>query len=346
VTVYAIDPLRDARWAGFVDSHPSASVFHSEPWLRAIQQTYGYKPIVFTTSAADGALTNGIVFCQIDSWLTGRRLVSLPFSDHCEPLIDNPGSAFEIAQKLRSRLSAGRLKYIELRPTGEYSHLEGIASEPACWLHFLDLTPAPDEILRNTHKTAIQQPIKRAEREGIKEESGYSDRLLSAFYSLLLLTRRRHQLPPQPIEWFRNLAAAMGERLRIRVAYKDEAPIASILTMTHGDTLVYKYAASDTRFNNLGGTSFLLWKAIAEAKQAGLTRMDFGRSDADNQGLISFKDRWGTKSSKLIYLRWSKKQGGAGIAHGRSAGVMKKIFSSVPDSLLQATGRILYRHIG
>jgi hypothetical protein len=345
VTVYAIDPLRDARWADLVSYHPSSSVFHSEPWLRAIQQTYGYKPIVFTNSRPDAPLTNGIVFCQVDSWLTGRRLVSLPFSDHCEPLVDTSASAVEIAEELRNRLITGKWKYIEFRPTGEYSDLEGVSSEPACLLHILDLKPASDEILRNTHKTAIQQPIKRAEREGIKSECGYSVRLLNAFYGLLLLTRRRHQLPPQPIEWFRNLAAAMGDQLRIRVAYKDGEPIASILTLNHRDTLVYKYACSDTRFNNLGGTSFLLWKAITDAKQAGLTRMDFGRSDADNQGLISFKDRWGTKSSKLTYLRWSRKQG-SDIAHGRSSGVIKKVFSIVPDSLLEATGRILYRHIG
>lgn len=345
MTVYAIDPLGDARWAGLVSVHPSASVFHSQPWLQAIQRTYGYEPVAFTTSHPDAPLTNGIVFCQIDSWLTGRRLVSLPFSDHCEPLADGLDSVSEIGEELRGRLNKGKLKYVELRPTGEYSDLAGVSSEPSCWLHVLDLTPAPEELLRKTHKTAIQQPIKRAEREGISQECGYSERLLNAFYALLLLTRRRHQLPPQPIEWFKNLAAAMGDQLQIRVASKDGEPIASILTLSYQQTLVYKYAASDTRFNNLGGTSFLLWNAIVEAKAAGLTRMDFGRSDADNQGLISFKERWGTKGSKLTYLRWSKKQS-SDVAHGRSAGVMKKVFSLVPDSVLEATGRILYRHIG
>ena len=286
-----------------------------------------------------------MVFCQIDSWLTGRRLVSLPFSDHCEPLVDSQASAAEIADELRSRLNTGKWKYIELRPTGEYSEVAGIISEPTCWLHILDLKPAAEEILRNTHKTAIQQPIKRAEREGLLQECGYSDRLLNAFYGLLVLTRRRHQLPPQPIEWFRNLAQALGDQLQIRVAFKDGQAIASIMTLSHKETLVYKYAASDTRFNNLGGTAFLLWKAIGDAKAAGITSMDFGRSDMDNQGLISFKERWGTKGSKLTYLRWSKKQA-TDVAHGRSAGMMKKVFSLVPDSVLQATGRILYRHIG
>ncbi len=42
---------------------------------------------VLTTCAPDAPLTDGVVFCEVDSWLTGRRLVSLPFSDHCEPLL-------------------------------------------------------------------------------------------------------------------------------------------------------------------------------------------------------------------------------------------------------------------
>ena len=84
---YEIDPLRDERWASLVESHPHASVFHSNNWLKALRSVYGYEPVVMTTCPPGARLTNGLVFCRVNSWLTGRRLVSLPFSDHCEPLI-------------------------------------------------------------------------------------------------------------------------------------------------------------------------------------------------------------------------------------------------------------------
>ena len=74
----------------FISRHESASVFHSPPWLEAVRRTYGYTPVVYTTSPPSSPLSNGIVLCQIDSWLTGRRMVSVPFSDHCEPLLDSP----------------------------------------------------------------------------------------------------------------------------------------------------------------------------------------------------------------------------------------------------------------
>src|SRR5205085_3632500 len=81
--VYHVDPLKDPRWPRFLEGHPRASVFHSPAWLNALFKTYGYKSIVYTTCRPDEELRNGVVLCRVESWLTGRRLVSLPFSDHC-----------------------------------------------------------------------------------------------------------------------------------------------------------------------------------------------------------------------------------------------------------------------
>src|SRR5208282_4900386 len=89
--VYEVNPLLDFRWEVLVSSHPRASLFHSTNWLKALQTSYGYDPVVVTTCSPDATLTNGLVFCRVKSWLTGRRLVSLPFSDHCEPLVNNSG---------------------------------------------------------------------------------------------------------------------------------------------------------------------------------------------------------------------------------------------------------------
>src|SRR5690242_12893147 len=86
--VLAINPLVDDRWPEFIGRHPNASVFHSRGWLSALQSTYGYEPLAFTTSAPSEELKNALLFCVVRSWLTGSRLVSLPFSDHCDPLVE------------------------------------------------------------------------------------------------------------------------------------------------------------------------------------------------------------------------------------------------------------------
>ena len=87
MTVHQIDPLQDPRWAELLQAHPQASIFHTPGWLESLQRTYGYEPLVLTTSPPGSALTNGVVFCRVKSWLTGERLVSVPFADHCQPLV-------------------------------------------------------------------------------------------------------------------------------------------------------------------------------------------------------------------------------------------------------------------
>ncbi len=111
-----IEPLKDSRWDRFLAKHPSASVFHSSPWLAALNRTYGFQPIAYTTSAAGEELENAMVFCRVESWLTGRRLVSLPFSDHCEPLVDSAEDQDVLTTALMRKVDRERWSYLELRP--------------------------------------------------------------------------------------------------------------------------------------------------------------------------------------------------------------------------------------
>lgn len=73
--VYEIGPLQDARWPQFLERHRLASLFHTKEWLDLLRRTYGYRASVLTTSKPGERLTNGLVYCRVQSWLTGRRLV-------------------------------------------------------------------------------------------------------------------------------------------------------------------------------------------------------------------------------------------------------------------------------
>ena len=346
MTIYEIDPLSDSRWHGLVRRHPNASVFHTPGWLEALRRSYGYKPVVYTTSPPTSELSNGVVFCLIDSWLTGRRLVSLPFTDHCEPLTQNSEDLQEILAFLAAAAETENLKYIELR-LQSHCPTDALRFERSAMflLHRLDLRPSPNELLQEFHKDSVQRKIRRAEREGLAYEEGRSEVLLDTFYRLLLLTRRRHKLPPQPLAWFHNLIGALGDRAKIRVASKNGRPVASILTLSHNRTVMYKYGCSDARLHNLGGMAFLFWKTIKEAKEQGLLEFDLGRSDLDNPGLVTFKDRWGAVRSSLTYLRYPPASLEAATKR-YAMQLAKRVFAHIPDDFLAATGKLLYRHIG
>jgi CelD/BcsL family acetyltransferase involved in cellulose biosynthesis len=346
-----IDPLQDARWSRFVEKHPRSSVFHTVGWQQALRETYGYQPIAATTTPPGSELQDGIALCRVNSWLTGNRLVSLPFSDHCEPLVDDSSHLSAMLDAMKPALRRDRAQYLELRPLSALHHLPSYfyAGQLFCF-HHIDLTPDLDQLFRNCHKDSTQRKIRRAEREGLRYEEGRSEFLLDIFYRLMVLTRRRHQVPPQPKEWFQNLISCCGEALKIRVTFKDDEPTAAILTLRHKDTLVYKYGCSDARFNNLGGMHLLLWKSMQEAKASGLNVFDLGRSDPINQGLITFKDRWGGIQSELTYSRYSTSGNGRKKSKRASAGwkerFAEKMFAHMPDRLLHSVGALLYRHVG
>ena len=345
MSVYQLNPLDDSRWPTFLDRRPDSSVFHSPGWLEALRRSYGYEPVVFTTTPPGQELSNGIVFCKIRSWVSGGRLVSLPFSDHCQPLTDGQSFA-EVMDWLNTSRSVKHWKYVELRPlSGTDTFHSDLAKSESFSLQVLDLRPDIDTLFRNFHKSCVQRKIHRAEREGLTYQEGRSESHLAQFYELLLLTRRRHGLPPQPLVWFRNVVRSLGEAVSIRIASKNGRPVASIITLKFKDVLVYKYGCSDSRFNNLGGNSLLFWKAIQDAKLAGHRQFDLGRSETDNPGLISFKENWGAASVPLDYYRLPA-QHAARLTSGWRGRIAKNVFSILPDSILSATGKLLYRHIG
>ncbi|MGA6951216.1 MAG: GNAT family N-acetyltransferase, partial [Candidatus Sulfotelmatobacter sp.] len=178
----------------------------------------------------------------------------------------------------------------------------------------------------------------------LRYEEGTSEALLQKFYELLIITRRRQRLPAQPLSWFRGLIAAFGEDLKIRVATKGDVPIASIITLTHKKSMVYKYGCSDAQFHRLGGVAFLFWNAIQDGKDKGCEEFEMGRSDNSDVGLIAFKERWGAARSKLSY--WTYPQRPPLNLNGRQMAILRRLILHTPTSALKIAGKVFYRHVG
>ena len=350
-SVSRIDPLHDARWEPFVQAHSRASVFHSSAWLRALSRTYGYQPVVLTTARSNQNLESAVVFCQIESWLTGRRLVSLPFSDHCEPLLHSEDDPQLFATALQEEARKRNWWYIEMRPLTPFEISTSLSRVQVNYsFHQLDLSPSLTTLFNNFHKDSIQRKIRRAEREGLVYEEGRSEALLDTFYRLFQMTRRRHRLPPPPKAWFHNLIEAFGDDLKIRVARKNGLTVASILTLRHKDTLVYKYGCSDSSLHKLGGMHLLIWNSIQEAKQTGLQTFDFGRTDAGQSGLTTFKRRWGAVESSLAYSRYAASNNSTHIfdlpVDSWKSRLGKRTLARLPLGVLSVVGNVLYKHVG
>jgi hypothetical protein len=347
--VSAIDPLQDSRWSALIANHPRASVFHTPGWLEALRRTYGFRPAAYTTSASLGALTDAFLFVPVRSWLTGGRIVSLPFSDHCAPLFSSPEALTSVLRHSRTALEREKLKYVEFRLADAEFASQAIRCgfEPArsYYLHRVDLRPSLDDIFRSLDKDSVQRRIRRGERAELIEKCGRSEELLKGFYKLLVMTRKRHGVPPQPYSWFRNVLDCMGDLAEIRMicAGKD-APAAALLTLRFNSSVVYKYGGYDEKFKHLGVMPLLLWRAIENAKAKGATEFDLGRTDENNAGLVAFKGKWAKDPSRLVYWRYPALPLSSSTEDWRLKGA-QLLFSRSPSSVLTAVGRMLYRHI-
>jgi hypothetical protein len=344
--LYEIDPLSDHRWDDLSASHPNSSAFHQTGWLKALAKTYGYRPMALTSARPGERLSDGIVFCEVNSWITGRRLVALPFSDHSEPLWNESSLPAEFANWMDDQRRRHDWKYIELRSLSwAREFADSLTPSDSFWLHRLDLTPTAQELFDGLHRSCLQRRILHAERQQLSYEKGCSDAILKEFYRLFTMTRRRFRLLPQPYAWFRNLIACMGQDVQIRIARKDGNAIAAILTLCHHKTVIYKYGCSDEALHHLGGMPFLFWKVIEESRTDGAELLDFGRTELSNNSLVAFKDRFGAYRTKLNYFRCQN------VVCGTTSSLLnltcaRKIFSVLPSAFSSKLGQLAYRHIG
>ena len=346
--IYTLNPLIDQRWSALVEQHPDASVFHTRGWLEALRRTYRYEPVVCTTCPPGNELTNGIVFCKVRSWVTGNRLVSLPFSDHCQPLVDRTEDLGYLLMALSKEKQKKKWKYIEFRPVKlnpEFIGNKGEFGQDKMFYHFkLDLSSDIDQIYRNI-KSDIRKKMRRTERAGYEYEKGSSDRLITQYYKLQVMTRAKQRIPPQPLMWLQNLAECLPTEMEIHLLSLEGQPIAGLVALLFQKTLMWKYSASDPKRDKAGAGKLLMWHSICDAKSRGAVELDMGRCDPNNIGLVEFKSRWGSERGELAYYRTSARQRSS-KQQGWQISLAKRMMSLLPEKAYVIAGKLIYRHLG
>ena len=346
-----LDPLTDPRWRELVQRDARASAFHTPEWLEALRRTYGFVPVVYATDSSRSELRNAIPFCAVTSWVTGRRLVSLPFSDHCEPLVDGPAPLGEILDHVTADARRRGWRYVQLRPrTGAATTgARGFRHGESNYHHTIDLRPDLDTLFKGI-KTDNRTAIRKAERSGLRHLVGRDAAFVRAYFALHVMTRSTQGVPPQPAAWFQNLARSLGDMLDIHLLLQDDTPIAGMVTIQFRDQLMCKYTASDRLRDHTGLGKSLLWQSIRRAKERGATSLDWGRCEPVDVGLAQYKERFGAQRSENSYLRFSSVPADpVPAARPRAqwvAGAARSVIPRLPPSVLRVAGRFAYRHVG
>ena len=148
---------------------------YSIMWAGSMRSTArtDYEPVVFTVSPPTSDLEHAMPLCRIRSWVTGNRIVSLLFSDHCAPLGEPDGRLESLLCHLHTARAGQRWKYVELRLVNRNFEeaVKRLGFKPVVRyvLHRVDLGPAVGEIFKRLDKNSVQRRVRHAEKVGLVE---------------------------------------------------------------------------------------------------------------------------------------------------------------------------------
>jgi hypothetical protein len=347
MSLSTIDPTTDERWDRFVDEHPAGCIYHHSAWARVLAQSFGYTPFYMARKSPDSREVKGIVpFMLVERWLTGKKLVSLPLTAYCTPLLPD-NSLDEVVEFVRSCHVDSVPIELKVLPTEDRTLNVGSLAEDSSYVtHILEIDREPDELMKLFHGTSVRQRIRRASRENLSLRMASSESDLKHFHRLLTGVRKKHGLPPHPYLFFRNMWRILGPLDMLRVPMIEHAGevVSAAIVLKYKDTFHFEYSATSEAHFHLCPNQMLIWETIKMAFQEGARFYDFGRSTLASTSLIEFKERWKAKRYPLMYLYYPDRS----KDHQQESSprkVLETVNRHLPESLLRLEGQFIYKHI-
>jgi hypothetical protein len=339
-----VDPLTYPNWNDCLLAASPASIFHTTNWLRVLQESYGYRPYYFACFHAK-QLTVILPYMEVHSWLTGIRGVSLPFADYCEPIIAVNTVPSELLAHVSMTAQQRQWTCLEMR--GGDALFPGVSPYTSYARHSLALGGNEEEIFARL-RSNYRAKIKKACQHGLTVTRRCSPEAMAEYYRLHCLTRKRHGLPPQPAYFFKKIQEhiiAQHFGFVMLVAHQGRN-IAGAIFFTFGSQAMYKFGASDIKYQYLYPNYLLFWHVIQWLCNNDYKELCFGRTSQSQNGLIQFKDGWDTRKSHINYYRYNIKTTSFVQSANCQVESGYNICKKLPIPLLKLVGSVLYKHMG
>ena len=334
------NPLADPGWDDLILTHPGATFFHSTAWARVLHATYRAAPC-HLVRRGEFHLRDLLPVMEMRSPLTGRRGVSLPFTDQCDPLLhEDTGADDAFARVCQAGMERG---WVFWEGRGDW----GVSGPSVShWGHDLKLDRDPDRVF-DRFSPAVRRAIRKAEKEGLSVRTETTPESMRAFFELHCQTRRKHGVPPQPVEFFENIQREVlaKEAGFVALASLRNRPVAASVFFHFGSKAIYKFGASDSAFLALRGNNLVMFEAIRWLSRHGIEQLDFGRTSKSNEGLRRFKAGFGAAEREIHTCRYDFRMQQWIGGRDQAQGWHNRVFGWMPLPLLRLAGRLLYRHL-
>jgi CelD/BcsL family acetyltransferase involved in cellulose biosynthesis len=346
MSIICVDALCDCRWLEFVQ-RSSSDVFHSPAWLQVLAETYALEPKGYLLLDEQGEIQAGLPACRVIDFKR-ERLVALPFSDYCDPLVADSAQWNCLIEALvqSDRPLAIRCLHNEVPLQDARFRM----TNRARW-HGLDLRPEVDQ-LWNQLDGAARRAVRKAQQEGVIVRKAEDKEDLRRFFLLHMGVRKqKYQMLAQPYRFFENIWQKFVENDcgALMVAMLGDELIAGTLFLEWKDGFYYKFNASSPAYLQYRANDLLSWEGIQLAKRRGLAHLDFGLSDWDQDGLIRFKRKYASEEKTISFLRSDSADRGMSEPEQHLRRLLPQLTNlftdhSVPDLVSEKAGATLYRY--
>lgn len=286
-----------------------ALLYYSRAWFDLIANLYGHRIIPLLTTNQAEKVTGFLPLCLIQSPLTGRRLVALPYSDYCPLLASDDSTANELITRAIDLAHQYKVRYLELRtgPNEVLARRTDLVETDLCARPLLSLPTDPD-IAWSRLRKPVQQQVNKSRKLGVQVRIAQQREEVAHYYRLHLQTRcKKHGVPAQPAQFFYGLwdnLAADGTMQLLLAEYEGCVIAGMVLLASGSKTVKCAYGASDKRYLRLAPNNLLMWTAMTWGCEHGYQVLDMGRTARTNEGLMEYKRRWGAIPEPLPYYTY------------------------------------------
>jgi CelD/BcsL family acetyltransferase involved in cellulose biosynthesis len=352
MNVRLMESADDAQWDAYAGKHPYGCVFHHSAWKEVLLQSFPQlKPLYLAAEDENGNIIGGLPLMRVKSVLTGSRLVSLPFSLYCDPLVDSPEIFSRLRESACSEYQSMKSGFVvfRIRFNPAVFHTDHFHDFVGYKNHTLALDPDPEKLMPGFHRKSIRTNIRKAEKAGVRVTEAASEEDMRLFFDLNVETRRKFGTPPQPYSFFRNMWRILHPRgmLMVHIAWMGKDPAGALLCLKSNGRIHAEYIGVKARYQPCSPNLALFWTAIRQSCLQGYRFFEFGGTVASNEGLLQFKRRWGTVEEDIHHFYHPSVRGfSSGLSTSWKYGLLSGAMKPMPKWLFIQAGKLIYRHLG
>ncbi len=292
------DAAELARIDAFVIARDDGTPFHRPAWMEAIGKACRHDWRYFTIEDETGEIAAILPVHMLHSALFGRALVSSGFAVGGGILGGDQRACARLAEAVWQFAETRSFPSVELRggqlPDGKWQ-----AKRDAYAGFVTDLAEDDEQQL-----LAIPRKQRAEVRKGLKNNLdvrvGRDGQDLADHYAVYAESVRNLGTPVFPRALFAEVIRAFGDQTDILTVSAEGRPVASVLSLYHGDTVMPYWGGGTWDARRLRANDIMYYALMNHARGKGCKHFDFGRSKVGT-GAYSFKKNWGFEPVPLSY---------------------------------------------